>query len=373
MLSSAAATQSRRRGPLRPFSGKRIRPTAVKTNQNALASAYEDDAEIVAKLITTARAALRPWATMVKPHPDHINSLGDYEGIGLHLKLAGLPLEPNGSVSLETLQRFHADGEIFLDGLQAAALNYTVLFSLFLTISISLLVMHAGSSAYAASAASDTTLAFHSLDTNDTLLGVPVRDAWGDLAAFAWPEALETQRSMRRSFYAAECAFLGLSAFMFVCGVYEGCLLFVVFGTGLPNVADKYLWVLENPWRLTHMWVFMFMGPVFMLIGIAFLTARSSAIAFLTAAAVAVLYFLFCCCYHADFDAARRHQKAPGKISIGVSIMVAQKRAAQRILKQCDDESSRQQATRGCRGGEHEGKNVNRPVVVTEATHVQPL
>ena len=320
--SAAAAAQQRRRGPLRPLNGKRrVRPAM---SSNPLSPAFEDEAEIVAKLITTAREALRPWAAMVKPHPDHINALGDYEGIGMHLKLASLPLERDGSVSSATLQRFHADGELFLDGLQAAALNYTVLFSLFLTISISLLVMHAGSSAYATS---DATVAFHGLGdpaTNDTLLASPVRDAWADLAAFAWPEALDTQRSMRRSFYAAECALLGLSAFMFVCGVYEGCLLFVVFGAGLPTVADKYLWVMENPWRLTHMWVYMFAGPVFMLLGIAFLTARSSAIAFLAAASVAMLYVLFCCCYQSDFDAARRHQKNPGKISMGISIMVAQ-------------------------------------------------
>ena len=298
-----------------------------------------NEAEVVAKLIVKARQELRPWAEMVKVDPDHVNSLGDYEGIGLHLKLASLPLEHDGSVSEQTLARFQSEGEMFVDGLQASALNYTVLFSLFLTISISLLVMHAGEPAYS----TETNIgAFHGpngVHGNLTEAGISntSRDAWADLASFAWPDSLETQTSLRRSLYAAECAFLGLSSFMFMCGVYEALLLFVAFGAGLPTVADKYLWVMENPWRLTHMWIYMFTCPVFMLFGIAFLTARSSAIASLAAAAVAICFMLFVGpCYQADFYSVKRHEKNPAKLSIGMSIMAAQKRAARRILAKYD-------------------------------------
>ena len=163
-----------------------------------------------------------------------------------------------------------------MDLLQTCFLNFTVLFSLLLTIAISLAVMHAGGFAYTSSSSSNANT-----NTSATSPAAFGDDAlWtADFATFAWISDLAAQESVRRVFYAAEIGLLALCTLMFSVGLWESIILFTAFGTALPTVLDKYEFIMENPWRLTHPYVIFTMGPAILLASVGCLASRVSAIA----------------------------------------------------------------------------------------------
>ena len=160
------------------------------------------DAARAETICSQARELLKPFANISEeeatPHKLHKiwPKAGGLDGMGILLRLAEVETA-GGSLSPEAMAIFVAHGEVIIELLQSVSLNFTVIFSLFLTIYISILVMHAGNPAYAYDVASRELggIAFGSGDHSG---------AWYDLASYAWPGDADAQRSLRRHLYLAE-------------------------------------------------------------------------------------------------------------------------------------------------------------------------
>ena len=87
----------------------------------------EYDRRTLISLVRRARVSLQPFADSPWPKPDHINPLGDFDGIGAHIRLSNVPIEGN-TISDAAMARFVSEGEVFMDLLQTVMLNFTVIF-----------------------------------------------------------------------------------------------------------------------------------------------------------------------------------------------------------------------------------------------------
>ena len=180
---------------------------------------------------------------------DKVSKLGDIEGMGLWLRAASIRIEADGTISPEELQRFCFEGEAAFADCQGSAINFTVIYALFLTICISLMVLHTGGNAYNHSFENDFFR--EALENGDAGWGDYL--AWCDLATFFDPEDEDKQRKTRRDCYLAECISLSLAALIHTLGLIDALFLAVTFSCAFPTVADKYAFVLEQGARITSM------------------------------------------------------------------------------------------------------------------------
>ena len=247
----------------------------------------------------------------------YVFELGDYDGIGALCKAASVRLEPDGSITASEAQRFLLEGEITMQDLQSNALNFTVLFSLFLTISFALISQGVGSRQYpSSSSAADFEDAFG----DDT----EVSAAYYDLATYCYPHDPHGAEAMRRSFYAAEIGILCAAILVQSWGLFESfnlcvavpnsvrtlnalfslsarmCCRCVAFGGALPSIPCKYDFLLERPMRITTLYIVFLASLIFLMVSLPFICARASALASIgTFCVLGIFFFLSLCtqCY----------------------------------------------------------------------------
>ena len=114
-----------------------------------------------------------------------VDKTGGPDSVGALLKLASYGGADGKFLSRSELQRFQAEVTLLIDTFSATNLNYTVLFSLFMTMYVTLLVLHVGSNAYSAP-----------LPNSLSVEGQPT-GVWTDLATFCWPNDVPAQVSLR--------------------------------------------------------------------------------------------------------------------------------------------------------------------------------
>ena len=187
-----------------------------RTSPEALPPLVIDEAERAAQVIAEARARLKPFADLtvkrdiLKMH----RYLGAFDGVGALLQLA--------SLDANRLDRFRDEAGIIIERVESAMLNYTIVFSLLVTVTIPLAVLHAGNGAYQLTPEAQAQL-FQGASTIDSL-------AYADAASFiaertsAAEDVASQAHTLRAVFYALECIMLAVGvtacgAGMLLCGL----------------------------------------------------------------------------------------------------------------------------------------------------------
>lgn len=242
-----------------------------------------DDNRRAALIVKRAREKLRPFALI----PDTQNpqtlvqyvtqNLGGPDTAGMLLRLSKHEIESDGSLAPATLHLFIAEGEAAFEVLQNVTLNWTVIFSLFMTIYVTLAVMTSGSAAYTTT--DEAGLVFASSSTDSAHTG----SAWSDFATFAYPSeaSSEARATLRRGLYIAECVMICTGFPLCLMGVLNAVMLFSSFGGALADVISKYEFLFASFTPMIFTWI-TFDGSLFLLpLAVLFAAARASAIMFL--------------------------------------------------------------------------------------------
>ena len=205
--------------------------------------------------------------------------------VGALLRMAKIDIDSDGRLSEKAYARFQSEGENVMDMLQNVTLNWTILLSLFLTIYVSLAIMHSGEPAYAAHS---KVVAF---GTDDELPSAYA--PWTDFASYAWPDDAHAQAKLRRSFYIGECITIGLGLFFCATGLMNVLIVYSVFGAAFPDIQSKVEFMHNYPAPMFYLWG-SFDGAVLVLPpALAFVTARSSALMSLTVFSMCGAFGLF--------------------------------------------------------------------------------
>lgn len=292
------------------------KPPTVAPKVGIVLASERDRASAV---VETCRSRLQEIA-----HAETINAIktkmvrfGGLEGLGLHLRMASIRLEQDDSESSE-FKRLLAEGEKLSELIQNVNLNFTVLLSLFLTIYITLSVLHAGQLAYSVA---DSSLA----DAHVERFGrISESRPWTDLATLASTEG-EAQQGLRRGLYVGECVSLALGTLICSCGLIESMCQYSTWGAGLPSILARIELLFERPQVLVKPWLYFDGSLLLLLLAISFVAARASAIASLCGfSAFAFLFYSIC---SSTFYSSGQ-------------LVLAQTREARRILEEVQSRSA---------------------------------
>ena len=269
---------------------RRKRPNErVSPDAGALSPPVVDELSRVSSLVKLSLAQLQPLAEL----PDDASAntvvqftcekLGGPEPVSMMLRLCDLSVEED-RLDAQALQQLKSDAVIYFDGLQNSALNMTVIYSLLLTIYVTLSVMAAGTSAYVTPL--PDAASHHYVFGED-------EDAWADLAQWCWPDDVGARAALRRSAYVGECVINAVGALVCLVGMWEANFLYLSFGQGLPDVLTKVEYLFGRKDRVLSLWGFFDASLMGVPLSLVFISARCSGIAFCCACGVAVLDILY--------------------------------------------------------------------------------
>ena len=255
-----------------------------------------EEHERIGNVVALARHKLRAFATLdegmmsyflFRPKMVAIGmTLGGFDGIGALLKMATFDVTGDGVICTSDIHSFQSEGALLTEQLQAGTLNYTVVYSLFLTIFVSLAVLHAGRNAYEIPE-EDVALRIGSYYSEEG------REIFADLATYAWPADFAAQLSLRRSLYEGEYISLAFGTVACIIGLLDSLLLYISMSTALPSVICKLEYIVGAPWRLVVLlWLLFFAAVPSLMLALLFIAARASAFAAFCFGA-GVLCFLF--------------------------------------------------------------------------------
>jgi hypothetical protein len=305
-----------------------------------------DDAQRAVAVIAQAREQLRPLAELsddasnMKVMKVCNEELGGPEGAGSLLRIARFAelLDANGGESLSpaAFARLTAEAEAYVDVLANMCLNSSVLLSLFLTMYVTLAILHIGSPAYAIGA--DHAEPFRGVVSEPS----DGRDgAWGDLASFAWPGDPVARLGLRRGLYVAEVTFICLGVLICSGGLMNVLVMYTTFGAALPDVLSKLEHICEDRKQLNLIWVLFDAAIGFMPFAVGFAAARASAILSLGILSVGGTQMAMLMCYMPH-----------SKNSTVVRLARGQQRAAKRLFHRATRREAGEPG--GARGFVHE-------------------
>ena len=258
-----------------------------RTSPEALSPLVIDEAERAAQVIAEARARLKPFADLTRKRDIFKTHryLGAFDGVGAMLQLA--------SLDASRLDQFRAEAGGVIERVESAALNYTIVFSLLITVTIPLAALHAGNGAYQLTPEAQAKL-FQGVSSIDSL-------AYADAASFiaertsAAEDVASQAHTLRAVFYALECAMLALGVTATCVGLFKSVALYIAFNAALPSVVARCEHLVQHHRRLVIVYYFMQQGGVATsMYAVAFITARSSAVAFFAQSACLLLaHFAF--------------------------------------------------------------------------------
>ena len=255
-----------------------------------------DQAIHAAELVGRAREKLEPLGKLpLTAHHKQMhdvlfkNELGALEGLGAHLRIASVGFEGN-SLSPAAMNEFIATGTEAMEKIENSQLNYTIMLSLFMTILFTLMVLHAGGPAYALSDESKDAL-------HADIFGGGESSALSDLAGFAWPgdaaSDVASRQSMRRALYIGDVVTLAMGLITCLMGLLNALMSYYAYGPGLPSVAAKAEFLIENAAYLMYTQYYIDAQLVFLPLSVAFVTARASAATSIANLAVTVTFLRF--------------------------------------------------------------------------------
>lgn len=241
----------------------------------------------VAAIIIAAREKLKPVANldvdsavckgMDRQVSNVFDALGASDGVGFLLKMASFDVEADGTVSEDELRRFEHEGALLVETMTAQVLNYSVVLSLFLTMYVSLLVLHAGREPYDQA---ESTLKLASTSQSA---------AAGDAAAFLWPQDPE---GFRFVWYCIECVLLSIGTAMCLCALLVAIVRLIALAS-LPSVVAKCEFVLHTIKGLAFVGLGCAQVVLNLPVSLCAILVRSSAVAFLCGCGVAAVTWLF--------------------------------------------------------------------------------
>ena len=192
--------------------------------------------------------------------------IGGPEAVGTYCRIALLNVGEDGSLSDADMVRLRSEGELIMDMWQNVMLNWSVIFSLFMTIFVSVAILHTGSPAYA------------TLESQHTAFGMDGPSEYTDLASFIWPEDEQAQADARRRLYTGEVVMVAIGITCCASALIIVLILYTAFGASIPDLMTKFEIMYQLPNTLGLVWAF-FDGLVcFVPLTVAFATARSSAL-----------------------------------------------------------------------------------------------
>ena len=270
------------------------RRAAARSEQTAplpaAATVLDADADDLLRavgIVRRARQALTPIAELDENASlTEINKrsarVGGPEALGMLTRVARLNIGADGSLPPREYERLISMGGLLFDMLQNLQLNWSVIFSLLLTMYISIAVLHSGASAYV----KDPDALFS--------VGSEAQRAWGDLPSFAWPEDEAAQAGLRRGLYVGECMCIAIGVAYCTIGLVIALIMYTAFGMALPDELTKFEFMLNNPKHMGILWMFYDQSLLVLPFAVAFVTARASAVlslAMFAAASVVLLFF----------------------------------------------------------------------------------
>ena len=280
-----------------------------------------EEHERVGNVVALARHKLRAFANLdegmmsyflFRPKMVAIGvALGGFDGIGALLKMATFDVTGDGVISESDIRSFQSEGALLTEQLQAGTLNYTVVYSLFLTIFVSLAVLHAGRNAYEIPE-EDVALRIGSYYNEEG------REIFADLATYAWPADFVAQLSLRRSLYKGEFVSLAFGTVACIIGLLDSLLLYISMSTALPSVLCKLEYIVGAPWRLVVLlWLLFFAAVPSLMLALLFIAARASAFATFCFGAGVLLFllweFVFLQSSHGSVTATLRHEHSEAR------------------------------------------------------------
>ena len=167
-----------------------------------------------------------------------------------------------------------------VDNISSSLLNFSVLNSLFLTIFVSLQVLHVGREPY-------------EQDTSTLKLATTRRtNAAGDAAAYLWPQDPEQQEAFRWVCYCLECVFLSLGTLVCGSGLLSTMQRYLMI-SNLPSVAAQLEHMLGRLQTHSLVGFMMFVSILILLVAVLpMMLVRASAVAFLSASASGLLFLV---------------------------------------------------------------------------------
>ena len=245
------------------------------------------DRERIATLVRTARNQLEPYARLAdsdfncaafsKKVNKEFTRLGGFDGVGATMKLASFDVEKCDS----EYSRFEKEAAVLIDGVQAALLNYAVLLSLFLTVYITLIILHVTRGYDLESAPAESS--FELLEP---------RNMYGDFASFAYPDDTASQRVVRRFFHWGECIWLNVGLCAVTHTLNLASCYYTMMSTGLPDLVTKCEYLLYRSDQMTTVWMgTLFAGAQCIHWSLLFVAARLSFVAWASTAAVIFCYY----------------------------------------------------------------------------------
>lgn len=251
-----------------------------------------DESERLAALVRLARAKIEAFAS------DDVNIEGCWncrlifsrrltkvvltdgggcEGLGFCLKILDYG-EADGSVSGRDVERFNREIAATIQDFATGIINYSVVLALMLTVFVALACLHVAIVPY------ESTVSTLNLDSN-----VGYTDAAGDTADLLWPD---NAAHLRWVFYVCECVFVMYGTLIALVGLGSALMLYNSLTMHIPNACAKceYLIARLNKFvAVGHATVKCMFDLCFTLTCV---MARASAVAFLCAACMTVLFLV---------------------------------------------------------------------------------
>eukprot|EP00948_MAST-09A_sp_MAST-9A-sp1_P001211 g1211.t1 len=207
-----------------------------------------------------------------------VTGAGGPEAVSTMLRLCSLEVDEGESkLTDQGLERLYMEAQIVVENLHSTTLNLMVVLSLFLTIFISLLVQHSGSSPYALPdesgkiATSSFGVPFlNGENGTNTAIVATQYSAWLDAGSGLFGgSSSSSQQSLRRGLYIAEFVINGIGALCCMCGLYETTAWLIAWGNGLPDQLTKLEFYAEKPDRNMNQWIFFNVALLLSPIGVA--------------------------------------------------------------------------------------------------------
>ena len=276
-----------------------------------------DKATRIAALARTARAKLAIFADIdlnrVMNNDREGKKIwidsGNGEGLGFLLQMAAFGNNQEDSVDTNDLKRFDRDASQQLDSLAGSTLNNSIALMLFLTIWVSIAMLHVGQAPY----------------TPDS--GVPpLRDAAenteaaSDAATYFSPQ---NPAGLRWGFYVVECVFVLCGFLLSFFGVFYTIILYWSLTNNLPVLINRCEFIMDNV-HIFGISIYLCLGNlILMSFSLPFILARASAVAFLCAVVVAIAMLI-------------AHQVLY-RCGLAIRLLKAQQKLAREVLRERKD------------------------------------
>ena len=204
------------------------------------------------------------------------------------------------SASPQTVARLRASGEVVFEMFESMMLNWSVLFSLLLTVYASLAVLDCWTAAYVNASGSTpfTGLAEDNVIYDGSSASAATQHgAWSDLASYAWPHDEGAQAGVRRGLYVGEVALICVGLGMCITGLFSTLIMNSAFGMSLSDALTKYEFILENNASLGTIWVLFDYGVILLPFAIGCVAGRSSAVLSIGTFSLGTIFFLWLSIY----------------------------------------------------------------------------